>query len=262
MLEMKAVDTVVPTVYRVGRTSMIQDVPSDHITAARSPMVPSVQETVMPSASLIGELVPSINVLETGLEVASPQQLIDLELHGSPADFDDFKTPEPSSPALSAQPLLTQLDGEMTQSTTVPVTTHLRSLAALLNGYQSSSPTRSSTLAESMSSLDLSHKDATPAVDSTTTKAVTAPLKASFVADATVPDGQVFPPGAEFMKSWRVINDGTHEWPETSELHFTGGEKLWVDTASPQSIAVGKVAAGMEVDVWTGELKVIAVVIL
>ena len=79
-------------------------------------------------------------------------------------------------------------------------------------------------------------------------------LSATFVADITVPDGQIFPPGAEFMKCWRVLNDGGCDWPETTELVFVAGDALVIDKQS-QISTVGSVKAGTEVDLWTGELK-------
>lgn len=79
-------------------------------------------------------------------------------------------------------------------------------------------------------------------------------LSATFVADITVPDGQIFPPGAEFVKCWRVVNDGGCDWPETTELVFVAGDALVIDKQS-QISTVGSVKAGTEVDLWTGELK-------
>jgi len=80
-------------------------------------------------------------------------------------------------------------------------------------------------------------------------------LSAAFIEDVTVPDGQVFPPGAEFVKCWRLLNDGGRDWPESTEVVFLAGESLSTQSASPLSIELGKVCAGAEIDVWTGELK-------
>jgi len=136
------------------------------------------------------------------------------------------------------------------------VTTYKQSLTALLHGYGSPSPPPASTLAESMSSLDLSLGAGTPPAVLTKEEVVgPAPLKAAFVNDVTVPDGQILPPGAEFVKSWRVKNDGAKEWPSTAELHFTGGEKMTADAIGPVAIRVGTLSAGAEIDIWTGELK-------
>lgn len=80
-----------------------------------------------------------------------------------------------------------------------------------------------------------------------------APLRASFVADNNIPDGQIFPPGAEFVKSWRMRNDGPGSWPGDTELVFVAGDKLMIDTS--ERFKVGSVPPGEEVDVWTGEMK-------
>jgi next-to-BRCA1 protein 1 len=80
-----------------------------------------------------------------------------------------------------------------------------------------------------------------------------APLRASFVADNNIPDGQIFPPGAEFVKSWRMRNDGPGSWSTDTELVFVAGDKLMIDTF--ERFKVGSVPPGEEVDVWTGEMK-------
>ncbi|KAJ2914777.1 hypothetical protein MD484_g5645, partial [Candolleomyces efflorescens] len=83
----------------------------------------------------------------------------------------------------------------------------------------------------------------------------TAPtLSAGFISDVTVTDGQVFPPGAEFMKCWRMVNDGSTEWPESTEVVFVAGEAGLVP-AGNEAVKIGSVKPGQEVDVWTGELK-------
>lgn len=83
------------------------------------------------------------------------------------------------------------------------------------------------------------------------------PLSAAFVEDVTVPDGQVFPPGAEFVKCWKLMNDSGRDWPESTELVFVAGEMLSAEKdPAALTVGLGKVAAGSEVDAWTGELKV------
>jgi len=88
------------------------------------------------------------------------------------------------------------------------------------------------------------------------------PLSAAFVEDVTVPDGQVFPPGAEFVKCWTLLNDSGREWPESTELIFLAGDSLSIpatadsgSTSTDLAVHVGKTAPGQTVDVWTGELK-------
>ncbi|KAF8808145.1 hypothetical protein BYT27DRAFT_7338708 [Phlegmacium glaucopus] len=79
------------------------------------------------------------------------------------------------------------------------------------------------------------------------------PLSARFVDDVTVPEGQAFPPGAEFVKCWRLLNTSERDWPEHTELVFVAGDPLSDSTLPP--VLIGRVAAGAEFDVWTGELK-------
>ncbi|TFK41817.1 hypothetical protein BDQ12DRAFT_677209 [Crucibulum laeve] len=77
-------------------------------------------------------------------------------------------------------------------------------------------------------------------------------LSAIFLHDVTVPDGQIFPPGAEFVKCWKMMNDSTCDWPESTELMFIAGESLAINS---QTMKVGPVKAGAEVELSTGELK-------
>ena len=251
MLEMKTTDTVIPTVYRVGKTNMMPEIISTGIARISS----IHEEPERPSlAALMAELLPKDSAADASSAPAATEEaqvLSTLEDAHSP-----FLTPVLTEKELmaSVEPLIeAPAVPEMIQ-TTAPVTTHMRSLAALLNGYRSPSPTPASTLAESMSSLDLSQGAATPPAQQE--PAGLAALKAAFVEDVTVPDGQILPPGAEFVKSWRVKNEGTIAWPSTAELHFTGGEKMTADSTGPLAIHVGTLGAGAEVDIWTGELKV------
>lgn len=259
MLEMKTTDTVIPTVYRVGKTTMM---PKTMAPLASTVPVPVQEEVERPSlVSLIADLMPTTYTAETNkTDIVLPAE--EGQLISTPDDEHEFMTPvltekELMSSVTSAEPLLiAPVVSEMIQ-TSPAVTTHKLSLAALLNGYRSPSPTPASTLAESMSSLDLSQGATTPpVVPAKEQTAGPAPLKASFVNDVTVPDGQILPPGAEFVKSWRVKNDGSSDWPATAELHFTGGEKMTADSTGPVAIRVGSLSAGTEVDIWTGELKV------
>lgn len=83
-----------------------------------------------------------------------------------------------------------------------------------------------------------------------------APLLATFVSDNNIADGQVFPPGAEFVKSWRMKNIGAGEWPETTELVFVAGDRMAPRESTPMKVHVGVVKAGAEVEVVAGEMKV------
>ena len=80
------------------------------------------------------------------------------------------------------------------------------------------------------------------------------PLRATFISDNNISDGHLLPPGAEFVKSWKMLNDGARDWPETTQLVFVAGDKLVSDENTV--VKVGKVAAGEEIDIWTGDMKV------
>ncbi|RPI93661.1 MAG: hypothetical protein EHM40_09075, partial [Chloroflexi bacterium] len=55
--------------------------------------------------------------------------------------------------------------------------------------------------------------------------------KAAFVADATVPDGTIFSPGAAFTKTWRLRNDGSCTWTTSYKLIYYSGEAMGAPTA-------------------------------
>jgi len=155
------------------------------------------------------------------------QDVRSLSLSESATSF----TSEPIAKVLDTSPLREEaLLNRPIAETTGQTNSAPHSLAALLNDYL---PGPSPSIAQVVEGVSLS---------------------ATFVADITVPDGQIFPPGAEFVKCWRVLNDGGCDWPETTELVFVAGDALVIDKQS-QISTVGSVKAGVEVDLWTGELK-------
>ncbi|KAF7303155.1 hypothetical protein MKEN_01279200 [Mycena kentingensis (nom. inval.)] len=169
-------------------------------------------------------------------------------------------------PAVMDSPLtgeaLLARSGEMSQTNKKP-TAFQHSLDALLNGYESDDQIE--RLQESYPVVtELPAPVAVPApiaepapIPATIPTPPTVPAgpRATFVDDITLPDGQIFPPGAEFMKSWRMLNSGTEDWPATTELVWVAGERLSRDPTGPASVPVGVVKVGAEVDLWTGELK-------
>ena len=77
---------------------------------------------------------------------------------------------------------------------------------------------------------------------------------ATYVLDNNISEGQIFPPGAEFVKSWRVRNDGSTAWPEETSLRFVAGDRLApLDVA--KTVPVGAVQPGDEVDLHGGDMK-------
>ncbi|OCH89566.1 hypothetical protein OBBRIDRAFT_794149 [Obba rivulosa] len=81
------------------------------------------------------------------------------------------------------------------------------------------------------------------------------PLTATFLSDNNIPDGQVFPPGAEFVKSWRMLNDGVRDWPEATELVFVAGDRMPAGENAQRKMKVGVVKADMEAEIAAGEMK-------
>ncbi|KAF9270698.1 hypothetical protein L218DRAFT_983139 [Marasmius fiardii PR-910] len=79
-------------------------------------------------------------------------------------------------------------------------------------------------------------------------------LDAEFISDCSVPDGQIVPPGAEFVKIWRMRNSGGNDWDENTEVVWVGGDNLSKGLESSAK-RVGVVEPCDEVDVHVGELK-------
>jgi len=129
-----------------------------------------------------------------------------------------------------------------------------RSLAALLNEYEASTDLPS--LAASIGTSQENGKDENVHKRLLGDVNAESALRADFITDITVPDGQAFPPGAEFVKSWRILNSGELDWPGTTALVFAAGESLAKDGSEDhQPVKIGAVAAGKSVDVWSAELK-------
>ena len=84
-------------------------------------------------------------------------------------------------------------------------------------------------------------------------------LDSALVSDANVPDGQIFPPGAEFVKGWHMRNNGGLPWPTTTEVQFVAGEMFAPESSAALKAKVGPVYPGQGLDIWTGDLKVCSV---
>ncbi len=70
-------------------------------------------------------------------------------------------------------------------------------------------------------------------------------MSAAFVTDVTVPDGTRFDNGEVFTKTWRLRNNGTCDWPESTVLAFVNGAQM----GGPEHVEVGAVEAGETVDI-------------
>jgi hypothetical protein len=65
-----------------------------------------------------------------------------------------------------------------------------------------------------------------------------------FLADVTIPDGQVMNAGTSFTKVWKVANNGNATWPEGTRLAFVSGDPL----GAPTSVLIGAVSPAEERD--------------
>jgi hypothetical protein len=63
-------------------------------------------------------------------------------------------------------------------------------------------------------------------------------LRAQFVADASVPDGTMFAPGAAFTKTWTLRNNGDCPWGRGFSLVFAGGAQMGGESPHPLGLAV------------------------
>jgi hypothetical protein len=70
-------------------------------------------------------------------------------------------------------------------------------------------------------------------------------LAAGFVADVSVPDNTRFEQGEEFVKTWRLRNSGTADWPADTVLVFATG----ADLGKTKEVKVGEVKSGDNVDI-------------
>jgi len=68
-----------------------------------------------------------------------------------------------------------------------------------------------------------------------------------FVADETIPDGSVVPPGAGLVKRWRVQNAGTCPWGPGYTLRHIAGPALGADETQPLFPAAPGAEAVLEV---------------
>ena len=71
--------------------------------------------------------------------------------------------------------------------------------------------------------------------------------RGSFVEDVTVPDDTVMAPGATFVKTWRLKNNGSCTWNSSYALVFDSGDSMGGPAAS--QLTSGSIAPGATIDV-------------
>lgn len=67
-----------------------------------------------------------------------------------------------------------------------------------------------------------------------------------YISDVTIPDGSKVEQGANFVKIWRLRNEGQDSWPVGTVLEHVGGDVLSSSTKVPVTTSV---EPGMEVDI-------------
>jgi hypothetical protein len=60
---------------------------------------------------------------------------------------------------------------------------------------------------------------------------------ATYVADITIPDGTMVPPGTQFVKTWSIRNSGTCTWTSDYSLVWTGGDMKGPSNSYPLTTA-------------------------
>lgn len=153
-----------------------------------------------------------------------------------PAALLQLESPQvwPVAPPESVQAMVAPMDAPIDQLLTEPI----------LPSTPEAQPTRveATSLPKSPNSL-------------TSKCPATVGYNAVFVADNSVEDGHVFPAGAEFVKSWRLRNNGSVAWPESTVVAFMGGDRCGAAKSSPMEYHVGSVAAGAFADVHVEDMK-------
>ncbi len=70
-------------------------------------------------------------------------------------------------------------------------------------------------------------------------------LDSTYVADVTVQDGTRFDNDEAFVKTWRVKNTGSCDWPEGTQLRFVEGAQM----SGAEGVEVGPLAVGETTDI-------------
>ncbi|CAB4385673.1 unnamed protein product [Rhizophagus irregularis] len=65
-------------------------------------------------------------------------------------------------------------------------------------------------------------------------------LNARFIEDVNVPDGTILSPQTKFLKIWKMSNNGSITWPESTALHFAGGERMFNNDLIKSSLATSR----------------------
>ena len=96
----------------------------------------------------------------------------------------------------------------------------------------------------SRGSVQMTIAEPTPEPPETLSEEEAACLQASFLADVTVPDGTQMESGEAYVKTWRLRNSGTCDWPEDTTLVLFSSQ-----TGGPETFDVGSLTVGEEIEI-------------
>ncbi|EJD04203.1 uncharacterized protein FOMMEDRAFT_167441 [Fomitiporia mediterranea MF3/22] len=271
LVKLRSPDVVIPTVYRVGGTSLIDTPirqPETIGVAIETDPLPektdvSVHANIKGKTSdaavattpsiLDDEESPERSVTDASVHADIKDKTSDAAMATTPSILDDEESLERSvvMPILpTPPPFMPSMPSELVQQ----FADLWRDEPTKL-GEASNAPKKAMTRSEandadvpSFPSLFSAFMAKYPPVPKNV-------LHAVFVSDVNVEDGQVFPPGAEFVKSWRIRNDGVMPWPETTRITFVAGDRMPAFNGAPLSYHVGGVEKGTTVDVNAYDMK-------
>lgn len=236
LLKMRSPDTIIPTVYRVGGTTLIDSnantapsPPTRSPASSRSNTKPA--EPLIDFAGAAAEVSP-IAIPTLPIVPIEPASSIILPV------VEEFKTPEDSEPTM-----------QMRNKSPVSLPSFLE-----ISNQNQAPPDSQILPSTSVEPTSVSMFSLFPVVPRSLSGAQE--LRAVFVSDNNIEDGQVFPAGAEFVKSWKMQNIGSLPWPEETRLMFVAGDRLPAFVNAPKTYAVGAVEPGATVDIFAYDMKV------
>ncbi len=148
-------------------------------------------------------------------------------------------------PAVPAEPTL-DANAIFTQSAQTMIAQLTRTALSLPTATNTEQPTPTLTPTQEPTFTPETQTTSTTPVSSPVVGSTPNPNKMVFVADITIPDGQVIPPGTKFVKTWRLKNTGTTTWKENYKVRLWAGQSF----GAPTSFLLGQeVKPNAEVDI-------------
>jgi uncharacterized protein YkwD len=128
----------------------------------------------------------------------------------------------PTLPIAAASPSPSPTSTQLSNETSPTATTTPAATEANLTATPALPPQANPTSTASPTPAPTSAPSPTPANPDTST----CTDKAAFFADVTVPDESMFRQGTQFVKTWRIRNEGSCSWGPNYHLVFIGGDVL------------------------------------